>query len=121
MPVAGSIAPLTMTTTRSCPRLTMRPVIGAAFPATVAVDADPGDPSGVLQPIPNEAREVFQGRPAERLDPVQQPMIKRLADRRHALLQNPEIQHHAGRRIGRAADGHFGTERMTVDRLAVHA
>src|SRR5258708_13098633 len=67
----------------------LRPVIGAAFVAAITVDAHPRDPSSVLQPIPDQAREVFQRRRAERPDPVQPPNSQPPAPPPHALLHPP--------------------------------
>src|SRR2546423_13203048 len=51
-------------------------VIGAAFVATVSVDAHPRDPSGMLYPIPDEARDIFQRRRAKRRAPVQELVVE---------------------------------------------
>src|SRR3954464_11307638 len=51
---------------------TLRPKITAAFVAAVAVHADARQPAGMRDPLPDEAREVFQRRGPERLDVVEQ-------------------------------------------------
>src|SRR5262245_60846608 len=57
----------------------LRPVIGAALVAAVAMHADAGDLTGVLQPLPDEAREVFQRRRTQRLDAIEQLVVEHLA------------------------------------------
>src|SRR6266700_8306829 len=90
---------------------TLRAVIGAAFVAAVAVDADPRDVAGVLDPLEDEARQVFQGRQPERLDPVEQLVVEGVADVGHAAREQAEIDYHSSVRIRRAAHGDFGAER----------
>src|SRR5688572_15242347 len=80
-------------------RLALRPEIRAALVATVAMNADAGDLAGVLDPLPDEARQVFQRRRAQRLDLVQKLVVEGLADLLHAAFEQAEIQHHAGLRI----------------------
>src|SRR5262245_50575499 len=55
----------------------LRTVIGAALVATVTVNADAGQPVDVLEPLPDEAREVFQRRHAQRLDLVEVLVVQR--------------------------------------------
>src|SRR5205085_10537392 len=59
--------------------LALRSVIGAAFVAAVTMHADAGDLTGVLHPLPDKAREIFQCRKAQRLDLVEQLVIELLA------------------------------------------
>src|SRR2546429_5351927 len=101
--------------------LTLRPEISAAFVATVAMNADARDLAGVLEAFPDEARDVFQRRSAQRVDLVQKLVVEGLADLFHAAFEQAEIQHHAGLRIGRAAHAHLGAKRVAVNFLAGRA
>src|SRR3982074_3097018 len=95
----------------------LRSEIGAALVAAVAVNADAGDLSGVLQPFKDEARQVFQRWLPQRLDLVEELMVERLLHFRHAAFEQAEVEQHSRGRIGRAAQAHFGTKRVTVDFL----
>src|SRR5438874_2486398 len=101
--------------------LALRPKISAALVATVAVHADAGDLSGVLQLVPDEARKILQRRRAERFHPVEQLVVERLVHLGHAALQEAKIEHHAGHGIRRAADADFGAKRVAVNFLARRA
>ena len=89
--------------------------------ATVPENADARDLAGVLDPLPDEPRDVFQRRRAQRLDLVEQLVVERQADLFHAALEQAEIDHHAGLRIGRAAHAHLGAKRVAVNFLAGRA
>ena len=104
-----------------CRSNALRAVIGAALVAAVAVHADPRHLAGVLDPLPDEARQVFQRRRPERLDLVEELVVERLLHLGHAAFEQAEIEHHAGRGIGRAAHADLGAERMAVDFLAGRA
>src|SRR6185436_636211 len=101
--------------------LALWPEISAALVATVAVNADAGDFAGVLDPLPDEARQVFQRRRSQRFDLVQELVVERLADLVHAAFEQAEIEHHAGCGIGGAAHAHFGAKGVAVDFLAGRA
>src|SRR3954454_4179485 len=100
---------------------TLRTVIGAALVATVAVDADAGELADRGEPLPDEAREVFQRRRAQRLDLVEVLVIKRHAHVLDGALDQAEIDHHAGFGIGRAAQRHLGAKGVAVDLFAISA
>src|SRR5258708_19857411 len=99
-------------------RLALRAVIGAAFVAAVAVNTHPRDPPRMRKALPDEARKVLQRRRSERLDLVEQLVVEHFLDLRHTTLQQPQIQHHPGRGIGRAAHRYLCTEGVAVDFLA---
>src|SRR5260221_8590946 len=99
-------------------RLALRAVIGAAFVAAVAVNTHPRDPPRMRKALPDEARKVLQRRRSERLDLVEQLVVEHFLHLRHTMLEQAEIQHHPGRRIGRAAHGDLGAERVAVDFFA---
>src|SRR5207245_629071 len=101
--------------------LALRPVIGAALVAAVAMHADAGNLPGVLQPLPDEARKVFQGRRTQRLDAVEQLVVEHLANVSDTLVEQAEVEHHAGLWIRRAADADLGAEGVAVDFLAGRA
>src|SRR5260370_10878092 len=101
--------------------LTLRPEVSAALVATVAVNADARDLSGVLNPLPDEARQVFQRRRSQRYDIVQELVVERLLHLRHAAFEQAEIEQHPGCGIGGTAQAHFGAERVAVDFLAGRA
>src|SRR5205085_6639494 len=101
--------------------LALWPEISAALVATVAMNADAGDLAGMLEALPDEARDIFQCRRSQRLDLVQKLVIEGLADLFHAAFEQAEIQHHAGGWIGRAAHAHFGAKRVAVNFLAGRA
>src|SRR5580704_9547219 len=103
------------------PCLALRSVIGAAFVATVTMDADARDLACMLQSFPDEAREAFQRRRSELLDGVQQLVVEQFLNLAHAVIEQAEVEHHAGPWIGRAAHRDFGSERMTVDLLGAFA
>src|SRR5260221_13496709 len=86
----------------------LRSEIGAALVAAVAVNADAGDFSGVLQPLEDEARQVLQRRLPQRLDLVEELVVERLLHLRHAAFEQAEIEHHSRGRIGRATQAHLG-------------
>src|ERR1700688_4072645 len=116
--IASSPTLLAMTTGTN---LTLRAVIGAAFVAAGAVDADPRAPPRVLDPFPDEARQVLQRRGPERLDLVEQLVVQHLLHLRDGALEQAEIEHHPRRGIGRAAHGNLGAKRVAVDLLAGRA
>src|SRR5262245_50180189 len=70
-------------------------VLGPALAATVAVNADRGEPVDMRGPFPDEAREIFQCRRPERLDPVEQLVVERLLNLGNAPLQKAKVHHHA--------------------------
>src|ERR1700748_2513694 len=100
-------------------RLALRTVISAAFVAAVAMNAHPRDRPRMLDPFPDEARQVLQGRGPERLDLVEQLVVEHLLHLRDVALEQAEIEHHPRRRVGRAAHSDLGAERMAVDFLAL--
>src|SRR3954447_14703409 len=73
----------------------LRTVIGAALVATVAVNADAGEHAHRRQPLPDEARQVFQRRGAERLDLVEELVVEHHAHVLDRPLKQAEIDHHA--------------------------
>src|SRR5260370_21113591 len=86
--IASSPTLLAMTTGTN---LTLRAVIGAAFVAAVAVDADPRDPPRVLDSFPDEARQVLQGRGPQRLALVKQLVVQHPLHLRDVALEQAEI------------------------------
>src|SRR4051794_6224882 len=102
-------------------RLFLRSEIRTALVATVPMDADARDLARVLNPIPDEARDIFQRRGPQRLDPVQELVVQRLLYLRHAAFEQAEIEHHSGGGVGRAAHADFGAKRVAVDFLAGRA
>src|SRR5690349_13888017 len=113
--IASSLTLLAMTATIT---LALRSVIGAALVAAVAMDGDAHDRARMLHAFEDEARQVLQRRRPQRLDPVQELVVEDFLDVREAPLQQAEIEQHAGFRIGSAAHGDLGTERMAVNLLA---
>src|SRR3954462_2750128 len=100
------------------PRSALRPEIDAALVAAIPEYADPHDRSASRHAVPDEARQIFQRRNADRLDLVEKLMIERLAQFIEPAIEQAEIHHHAGHRVGDSADGDFGPEGMAVDFLA---
>src|SRR5258708_35016653 len=98
--------------------LTVRAVIGAALVAAVAVNTYPRDLPRMREALPDKARKVLQRRRPKRLDLVEQLVVEHFLDLRHPTLQQPQIQHHPGRGIGRAAHRYLCTEGVAVDFLA---
>src|SRR5260221_4364934 len=98
--------------------LTVRAVIGAALVAAVAVNTFPRDLPRMREALPDKARKVLQRRRPKRLDLVEQLVVEHFLDLRHPTLQQPQIQHHPGRGIGRAAHRYLCTEGVAVDFLA---
>src|SRR2546429_5149166 len=80
--------------------LTLRPEISAAFVATVAMNADAGDLAGVLEAFPDEARDVFQRRSAQRVDLVMELVVEGLPYLFHSSFDKAKIHHHAVCRTG---------------------
>src|SRR6185503_1822710 len=116
--IASSLTLLAMTAKVT---LSLRPEISTALVATVAMNADTRDLAGVLDPLEDIARNIFQRRRSQRLDLVEELVVERLAHLFDAALEQAEVHHHAGGRIGRAAHAHLGAKRVAVNFLAVRA
>ncbi len=95
-----------------------RAVIGAAFVAAVAMDADARDlPACCSRSQMKRDRFSSVGAPSASilLSNLWSSVFCTSAMR---ALEQAEVEHHAGRGIGRAAHGDLGAERMAVDFLA---
>src|SRR6478736_3025552 len=85
----------------------LRSEIGAAFVATVTMNADARDLACVLEALPDEARQVFQRRRPERLDLVQELVVERLLHLSHTAFEQAEIVQHSRGGVRRAAQADF--------------
>ena len=76
------------------------------------------------QPAPDPGGQVLHRGGSEIVDLVEKPMIQTVARLMERLIEQPEVDDHAGYRIGSAADDHFGTVGVAVNpaaRLGIHA
>src|SRR6266516_3509760 len=108
---------------RRCPGIRARLArvlteIAACLIAAVTIHGDASHAACMLNPLPNEFREIFQRRGPQRLDAIEQLVIEHLLHIADAALELPEIHDHSGLRIRLTANRDLRAERVPMDLLA---
>src|SRR5262245_35784116 len=73
----------------------IRPEVAAGLAATVAMHGDPRDCANTLDALPNEARQILQGRRPQRVDVVEELVIERATQLRDLPLEQTSVDDHS--------------------------